>query len=91
MKLFDAPNTAVERDAFAATRGTIFDIQRFSINDGPGIRTIVFFQRMSAALQLVRESRIAARFAGIDDIVRELFALRRMCCDLSRTRIDFAQ
>ncbi len=44
MKLFDAPNTAVERDAFAATRGTIFDIQRFSINDGPGIRTIVFFK-----------------------------------------------
>ena len=24
--------------------GTIFDIQRFSINDGPGIRTIVFLK-----------------------------------------------
>ena len=25
-------------------RGRIFDIQRFSIHDGPGIRTIVFFK-----------------------------------------------
>lgn len=25
--------------------GTIFDIQRFSIHDGPGIRTTVFFSR----------------------------------------------
>lgn len=25
-------------------RGTIFDIQRFSINDGPGVRTIVFIK-----------------------------------------------
>ena len=24
--------------------GDIFDIQRFSLNDGPGIRTIVFFK-----------------------------------------------
>lgn len=44
MKLFDVPNTAVEADALAATRGTIFDIQRFSVNDGPGIRTIVFLK-----------------------------------------------
>ena len=26
------------------TKGRIFNIQRFSINDGPGIRTIVFFK-----------------------------------------------
>ena len=26
------------------TRGTIFDIQRFSIHDGPGIRTTVFMK-----------------------------------------------
>lgn len=50
MKLFDAPNMAPELDAvvdseaLAATRGTIFDIQRFSVNDGPGIRTIVFLK-----------------------------------------------
>lgn len=44
MKLFDAPSMVVEQDAFAATRGTIFDIQRFSVNDGPGIRTIVFLK-----------------------------------------------
>jgi pyruvate formate lyase activating enzyme len=27
-----------------ATAGTIFDIQRFSVHDGPGIRTLVFFK-----------------------------------------------
>ena len=26
------------------TKGRIFNIQRFSIHDGPGIRTIVFFK-----------------------------------------------
>jgi pyruvate formate lyase activating enzyme len=29
------------------TKGTIFDIQRFSIHDGPGIRTTVFFKGCS--------------------------------------------
>ena len=29
---------------FYATKGRIFNIQRFSIHDGPGIRTIVFFK-----------------------------------------------
>lgn len=28
----------------AMTKGLIFDIQRFSVNDGPGIRTTVFFK-----------------------------------------------
>ena len=28
----------------SATRGRIFDIQKFSIHDGPGIRTVVFFK-----------------------------------------------
>ena len=27
-----------------STKGRIFNIQRFSIHDGPGIRTIVFFK-----------------------------------------------
>ncbi len=31
-------------DSCKTTRGRIFDIQRFSIHDGPGIRTIVFFK-----------------------------------------------
>ena len=26
------------------TKGRIFDIQKFSVHDGPGIRTIVFFK-----------------------------------------------
>ena len=29
---------------YLKTRGRIFDIQRFSVHDGPGIRTIVFFK-----------------------------------------------
>ncbi|NRX76287.1 hypothetical protein DE153_003068 [Clostridium beijerinckii] len=33
--------------------GTVFDIQRFSIHDGPGIRTIVFFKRMSFIMLMV--------------------------------------
>ena len=28
----------------ADTRGRIFNIQRFSLHDGPGLRTIVFFK-----------------------------------------------
>ena len=29
---------------YLKTKGRIFDIQRFSIHDGPGIRTIVFLK-----------------------------------------------
>ncbi len=32
------------RDAVAAPQGRIFEIQRFSLHDGPGIRTTVFLQ-----------------------------------------------
>lgn len=33
-----------QRQAYLSTRGFIFNIQRFSIHDGPGIRTIVFLK-----------------------------------------------
>ncbi|MEE1492144.1 MAG: glycyl-radical enzyme activating protein, partial [Massilioclostridium sp.] len=29
---------------YLQTRGRIFDIQRFSVHDGPGIRTIIFLK-----------------------------------------------
>ena len=29
---------------YSAVKGRIFDIQRFSVHDGPGIRTIVFLK-----------------------------------------------
>ena len=29
---------------YLKTKGRIFDIQRFSVHDGPGIRTIVFLK-----------------------------------------------
>lgn len=34
------------------SKGIIFNIQHFSIHDGPGIRTTVF-KRMSSALSMV--------------------------------------
>lgn len=52
MKSFVAPSMVAETlkglaapvsDSLAVS-GTVYDIQRFSINDGPGIRTIVFFK-----------------------------------------------
>ena len=35
---------ADEREALEQVTGTVFDIQRFSLHDGPGIRTNVFFK-----------------------------------------------
>ena len=43
-------------------KGMIFNIQKFSVNDGPGIRTVVFFK----GLCLVCQSRESVfRNAGI--------------------------
>ena len=39
--------------SYLDTRGRIFDIQRYSVHDGPGIRTIVFSQRLRPAVPLV--------------------------------------
>jgi pyruvate formate lyase activating enzyme len=33
-----------EEKDYLKTKGRIFDIQRFSVHDGPGIRTIVFLK-----------------------------------------------
>ena len=32
------------KPAYLSAKGRIFDIQRYSIHDGPGIRTIVFLK-----------------------------------------------
>lgn len=34
--------------------GDIFDIQRFSLNDGPGIRTIVFLKGLPLVVLVVQ-------------------------------------
>lgn len=34
----------METDPLPSVSGNLFDLQRFSINDGPGIRTLVFFK-----------------------------------------------
>lgn len=40
-----------ERAALAQARGIIFDIQRYSLHDGPGLRTNVFFKGCSLACE----------------------------------------
>ena len=45
---------------YADFTGRIFDIQRFSVHDGPGVRTIVFLKGCRAALQVVLQSGIPA-------------------------------
>ena len=39
-------------------KGIVFNIQRYSIHDGPGIRTIVF-EGLSSKMQMVLKSRVA--------------------------------
>lgn len=38
---------------YLKTTGRIFDIQRFSVHDGPGIRTIVFLKGCALQVPLV--------------------------------------
>jgi pyruvate formate lyase activating enzyme len=38
------PLSAAEREALEQVGGTVFDIQRYSLHDGPGLRTSVFFK-----------------------------------------------
>jgi hypothetical protein len=45
-------------------KGVVFDIQRFSVNDGPGIRSIVFLKGMPAQLPLVLQPGVAADRTG---------------------------
>lgn len=45
--LADSTLTTVERRALESTPGAIFDVQRFSLHDGPGLRTDVFFKGCS--------------------------------------------
>lgn len=56
MKLLQRPDNShracgddAEPEASSARTATVFDIQRFSIHDGPGIRTVVFFKGCSLA------------------------------------------
>ena len=71
-------------------KGRIFNIQRFSIHDGPGIRTIVFFkgcymrcawccnpESQEFAIQTMQEDgkeKIVGRDVSVDDLMPELLA-----------------
>lgn len=41
------------------TKGRVFDVQKYSIHDGPGIRTIVFLKGLCPAVQMVLQSGIS--------------------------------
>ena len=47
-------NLAIQMDPATAAQvcGTVFDIERFSVHDGRGIRTVVF---LSAQMRMVRK------------------------------------
>lgn len=64
------------------TEALVFDIQRFSIHDGPGIRTVVFFKGcpLSCAWCQNPESlRVAPEIAFYTDACRRCFACRSVC------------
>lgn len=50
-------NPAIQMDPATAAQvcGTVFDIERFSVHDGRGIRTVVFFEGLSAQMRMVRK------------------------------------
>ena len=64
-------------------QGLIFNIQKFSIHDGPGIRTTVFFKRLPAQMSLVRQSRIPVNQDPGSLGRHEMPPLFKMCCKLS--------
>ena len=45
-------------------KAVIFDIQRYSVHDGPGIRTVVFFKGCPAPMPVVSEPGILAAPSG---------------------------
>lgn len=58
MTLSAAPRISCEVIDTRADRARIFNLQRYSLNDGQGIRTVVFFLRLPSYLSVVRQSRI---------------------------------
>lgn len=66
--------------------GRVFDIQRFCTHDGPGVRTTVFLERVSVALRLVPQSRIAACGGRIAVLPYALYRVRSMRRSVSLPR-----
>lgn len=74
--------------SYLETRGRIFDIQRYSIHDGPGIRTIVFLkgcvlrcrwccnpESQEYAVQTMRvngEDKVIGRDVTVEEMIREV-------------------
>lgn len=44
MLMMDEPETSEQGDSFSVRTSRIFDIQRYCVQDGPGIRTVVFLK-----------------------------------------------
>jgi len=66
-----------------STSGTIFNIQKFSINDGPGIRTVVFFKGCplrckwcsNPESQALMPQKMGDEVKGIKKTVKEIMAV----------------
>ncbi len=61
------------------TQGTIFDIKRYAIHDGPGIRTTIFFQGVSAYVYVVPQPRELRVKTGDPLLGRALHPMRSVC------------
>jgi len=64
----------------------VFDIQRFSLYDGPGIRTTVFFKGCPLHLSVVSQSGERRTPAGTTVQRRPMCPLRRLRRGLSHRR-----
>lgn len=66
-----------------STSGTIFNIQKFSVNDGPGIRTVVFFKGCplrckwcsNPESQALMPQKMGDEVKGIKKTVKEIMAV----------------
>ncbi len=81
-----------------APRATVFDVQRFSLHDGPGIRTVVFFKGCSLRCPWCHNPEGLARTPEVTWLrgrCEECFECERTCprgavlCEAGR-RIDWA-
>lgn len=79
--------------------GLLFDIQRFSLHDGPGIRTTLFFKGCSLSCKWCQNPEshsLAVEMAFYNENCAQCFSCKEACTqdaiiDLPEARIDFSQ
>ena len=87
MRSSDGPSTAAStphgKSVGGEVSGLVFDIQRFSVHDGPGIRTVVFLKGCPLRC-VVQQPGVAVRRSRVAVHSGTMFALRAVCCALPR-------